>query len=543
MNGPKQTNWPFSRRKLFQAGGLLATMKTKLNLAQSPIPGKLSGASFHRGHELMARQFPKATKSIATETLIVGGGVSGLSAGHFLKKNKHSDFLILELEKETGGNARSGTTVNGKFPLGAHYITIPSRQSELTTGLLREMGVITHIDPAGRPNYDLTQIASDPQERLFIHGRWQTGLIPQLGLTKNEHADINKFLKLMSYWQDKKGRDNKKAFAIPMALSSKDPELLKLDTISFETYLKGQGLHSRPLHWYVNYCCLDDYATPSSHTSAWAGIHYFSCREKNRAVNASDSDVITWPEGNAKITNYLTQKCGEHIRDNQMCFHLEYSKNNWLAQVYDYKNKQTLKYTAKQIIFAAPQFLLAHILPTYSTNKAYKYIPWMVGNIHLKKNLPSSSVPLCWDNVIYGKDSLGYINSQHQTLKQKPNAASLTFYQPFYGNDLHSIRSDLISRTHPEWCQHIFRELTPAHPDLKNKISSIDIWLWGHGMISPQVNFLFGGGRRVNSIHPTFHFAHSELSGLSLFEEAQHRGIAAAQKALSFSKKHKHAIS
>ena len=35
-------------------------------------------------------------------TVIIGGGISGLSTGHFLKK-KGIDFVIIESNKKTGG--------------------------------------------------------------------------------------------------------------------------------------------------------------------------------------------------------------------------------------------------------------------------------------------------------------------------------------------------------------------------------------------------------------------------------------------------------
>ena len=35
-------------------------------------------------------------------TIIIGGGISGLSSAHFLKKNK-IDYILLESEKKLGG--------------------------------------------------------------------------------------------------------------------------------------------------------------------------------------------------------------------------------------------------------------------------------------------------------------------------------------------------------------------------------------------------------------------------------------------------------
>ena len=42
----------------------------------------------------------------AINTVIIGGGISGLSAGHFLKK-KGIDFVLIESQKKTGGVIRT----------------------------------------------------------------------------------------------------------------------------------------------------------------------------------------------------------------------------------------------------------------------------------------------------------------------------------------------------------------------------------------------------------------------------------------------------
>ena len=56
--------------------------------------------------------------------------------------------------------------------------------------------------------------------------------------------------------------------------------------------------------------------------------------------------------------------------------------------------------------------------------------------------------------------------------------------------------------------------------------------LLGHGMISPKNGFLFGESKRkaVQSIDDKIYFAHSDLSGISIFEEAFHQGINVVNK-------------
>ena len=52
-------------------------------------------------------------------------------------------------------------------------------------------------------------------------------------------------------------------------------------------------------------------------------------------------------------------------------------------------------------------------------------------------------------------------------------------------------------------------------------------------MIRPTTGFIFGEARaRALAVEPPLFHAHSDLSGLSLFEEAHYRGVLAAEAAM-----------
>ena len=57
---------------------------------------------------------------------------------------------------------------------------------------------------------------------------------------------------------------------------------------------------------------------------------------------------------------------------------------------------------------------------------------------------------------------------------------------------------------------------------------------WGHAMIRPSVGFLGSEQRKRLANYRTGNiwFANSDLSGISIFEEAQYRGVDAAKRAL-----------
>ena len=62
----------------------------------------------------------------------------------------------------------------------------------------------------------------------------------------------------------------------------------------------------------------------------------------------------------------------------------------------------------------------------------------------------------------------------------------------------------------------------------------LDILRLGHAMPRPTVGFLSNAARqRARAQRDGLYFAHSDVSGLALFEEAQEHGVMAADNALA----------
>lgn len=77
------------------------------------------------------------------------------------------------------------------------------------------------------------------------------------------------------------------------------------------------------------------------------------------------------------------------------------------------------------------------------------------------------------------------------------------------------------------------RELSVPHPDLPKLVQRIDIWRNGHAMARPTPGFMWGRAReRLLQPGRRLHLAHADLSGFSVFEEAQYRGVLAAERVM-----------
>ncbi|RXK87084.1 flavin monoamine oxidase family protein [Filimonas effusa] len=503
------------------------------------IPGTIVGASAKTGHLIrdgrLMQSVPVSTEQ--TDILIIGAGISGLSAARSLHRQGHTDMVILEMESHAGGNASSGSNAINAYPWGAHYVPIANTNLAEYLAFLQENEVITGYTPAGLPIYNELYLCSDPQERLYINGSWQEGLVPSLGVGAEDRQQIDRFLQQMQLFREARGNDAKEAFAIPVDASSKDPHYTRFDTITMHQWMQEQQYTSDYLRWYIDYCTRDDFGTGISEVSAWAGIHYFACR-KGKAGNAASQDVLTWPQGNGWLASRLSKDIQHCLRPHTMATRLIPGTDSVTVHYYDVTAGTLKAITAKTCIVAIPQLIAARLLPDSTDrlqllHRHYQYSPWLVANITVKDLAERSGASPSWDNVLYNSPSLGYVDATQQQLQQLKPRRVLTYYRPMLTDGTVEERKKAQQRSHEQWVNMIIDDLRIVHPDIEKQTEQIDIMLWGHAMAQPRPQLIHGGIREQlqASLYNRVHFAHTDLAGVSIFEEAFYQGIEAAQKA------------
>jgi hypothetical protein len=195
-------------------------------------------------------------------------------------------------------------------------------------------------------------------------------------------------------------------------------------------------------------------------------------------------------------------------------------------------------FRAQRVIFAAPQFMARYVVRPYRDNppphiSEFQFGSWMVANLTLKDRPKPGSVrdfPLAWDNVLYESPSLGYVVATHQRgLDRGPTV--LTYYYPLCDENARVGRSRLLDTDWRGWADVTLSDLSRAHTDIRSLVERLDVMRWGHAMIRPRVGFMWGQARReAAKPYRSIHFAHSELSGVALFEEAFDVGLRVADE-------------
>ena len=534
------------RAALGGAGLLLAPLAGLHSCApgtgRGHISGSLHGANHATGHLLRdPAHLPAPTRTEQVEVLIVGGGMAGLAARRELERQglDPAKVLLVELDEQPGGNSRAGRNGVAAYPWGAHYLPVPDVRNRALLDFLREAGVITGFEAAsGLPVYNEYHLCHDPEERLFIQGHWQTGLVPELGVPAEEKAQIARFFRLIEELRQAVGQDGRDAFRIPVQESSRDAQFRRLDDVTFAAYLDEQGFTSPYLRWYLDYSCRDDYGASAAQVSAWAGLHYFASR-KGRAHNASCSDVLTWPQGNGFLAEALRRQARSPLRPDTVAFALHDTPTGLAVDCYDVRTRQTTRVEARRVIMATPLFITERLLTTLPP-AAHRALPchrapWVVVNLTVPGLPQGPGQPLSWDNVLYGTESVGYVDAGHQRLSlSDAGARVITWYRPLFSPDPAAARRQAYQTSYDEWVRQALAELETAHPGLTPLVERADVWVWGHGMVAPTPGFLWGPARAAAARpwQQKLFLAHTDLSGVSIFEEGFYQGIRAAQEAL-----------
>ncbi|TGK07100.1 NAD(P)/FAD-dependent oxidoreductase [Leptospira semungkisensis] len=522
----------FSRKIFLSVLGLcfaLLGIGSYFRWRKKKVLGSILGPDRETGHRLrLARtDFSPQGERTKTKVLIAGAGISGLSCGYYLSKLGIQDYLILDLEKQTGGNSRYSETNSLKYPWGAHYLPQPGPESVLVRKFLEENGLVEGKDSQGNPIYPERYLCFDPEERLYYQGRWQAGLVPR----RSGEPDAQELLfrKIINHWQNRIGRDGHKAFCIPIDLSSRDPEILKLDRVSFSQYLKEQGIQSPELLWYADYCTRDDYGGNSDVISAWAGLHYFCSRLR---YEEESPPVLTWPEGNGFLLELLQKPSQGKIKTSTLVERIRKQGNRWEINAYDVNERKDIVFEAEQVVYALPSFTRKYILgEKESFLQNLEYSPWLVANLFVDELPQGKGHPPAWENVIYKSRSLGYVVSTHQDLRALRPQSVLTYYLAFAEKDTLAARRAMLPKNWENWKEEILSDLKRPHPNIEQLVSRIDIMTHAHAMIRPVPGFLWSGQReKLSQSVSGIHFAHCDLSGISIFEEALYRGFEASKK-------------
>ena len=133
--------------------------------------------------------------------------------------------------------------------------------------------------------------------------------------------------------------------------------------------------------------------------------------------------------------------------------------------------------------------------------------------------------------MIYGGTGLGYVDAMHQSLRPHAGPTVLTHYVSWGTDPSH--RRALLADRWPDRAAQVVAALAVAHPDLPDKLRRVDLTRYGHAMSVPVPGVRSSASlQALADTRGRVHFAHSDLSGYSIFEEAYTHGVNAARRVM-----------
>jgi hypothetical protein len=380
----------------------------------------------------------------------------------------------------------------------------------------------------GRTVADERHLCHSPQERLFIEGAWAEGLLPPAEPGSATAAQYRRFAQAVAQAQRLGARAARRAFAQPAHRSAWTPELAALDGQTFSAWLAHQGLNDPHLRWYLDYCCRDDYGAGLETVSAWAGIHYFASRHGFQApgegaAEPSATPSSPGPKGNAWLAQRLAAPLQGRLHTGRTVLRVEEQRQGVRLLAWDEGAQRAELWAANTVVLAVPLFIAARVLanPPDALSQAatlLQYAPWLVANVHIDAPLVDRpGAPPSWDNVVYGQRGLGYVDASHQSLRplrRRHGADGLSRTDPCRTPAAAGRRPRALARAGAAG----LARCAPRHPPTcaargPDALGPCD----GHTAPGVQRHPALAALRAARG---RVRFAHADLAGCSVFEEA-----------------------
>jgi oxygen-dependent protoporphyrinogen oxidase len=294
--------------------------------------------------------FTRPPASTRHDVVIVGGGVSGLTAAYRLQ---HHDFLLLEKEPHWGGNAYAMEYEGSAYGTGTAFLY---EDDEYAFSFAKDIG----LNPQPINSSDASIIQGE-----FVADTWGEGL-SKLPYPSSVRESFKKFKKEM--------------LAIDLEKRGKE-----LYNVPFSDFVKGYPVELK--QWWDAYGP-SNYGAESAEAAAAVGIE-----ELQSMVRESHTDDrYTWPGGlgafSKKLADILLEKYKDRMQTGATIVAVVPEKES--VQVTYMLGGELKTVEAKAVIMATPKFITRRIvegLPDKQSEAMHqiRYIPYPVVNLIFEK--------------------------------------------------------------------------------------------------------------------------------------------------------------
>ena len=278
-------------------------------------------------------------------------------------------------------------------------------------------------------------------------------------------------------------------------------------------------------------------------TSAWAGLFYFAAR-KTRA-RRGDAAPAHLARGQRVPGEPPPGRCGDRCAAAVLATAIRQEKDGTPGAGLGCRNQRApgLAGPARDLRRAACIMArrvipgLAEARPAAAFFQEFLPSAWLVANLTLRERAPRSA-PSPWPGTTCSGTARPWATWSPPTracATTAPRCGPTTTPSP--APTARGAGSACRRSAWPACVRLILEDLRPGPPGSGRPASPrLDVMRWGHAMVRPAPGFMWS---RLPGAGPEpfghIHFAHSDLCGFALFEEAQDHGLRAAEEVLAAS--------
>jgi protoporphyrinogen oxidase len=477
--------------KFVVAGSVAAGCPVDLSLlaAETPPVPSVDSEDNRICHQVRdGKVFDRPSVSARHDVVIVGGGVSGLTAAYLLGDR---DFLLLEKEPHWGGNAYLMEYQGNAYATGSAFLA----KSEQAYGFAKEIG----LEPLPINDRDSTIIKGE-----WIANTWAEGL-DKLPYPLSVREGFKKFKRDM--------------LAIDVVKRAKE-----LENVPFSDFMKGYPAEVK--QWWDNYGP-SNWGAATEDTAAALGI-----AGAQEVGGETVPEYYTWPGGLGAITKKLAEtlqpKFADRMQAGATTVAVVPDKNE--VQVTCMQGAELKTVAAKTVIMATPKFITRRIvqgLPERQSDAMHqvRYIPYVVVNLIFDKPVFNKS----YDTWCPGNTFTDFIVADW-TIRNQPGYQQkyniLTCYTPMNEEERPSLLSEAGARKKAVSVLNDFQKLFPG-----SNVDPVEVHIYrrGHPLYMSTPGLYTNVQPLVREPMDRVFFANTDSEGP---ESTTNKAIAAARRAV-----------
>lgn len=458
-----------------------------------PFRGESCATCHAKIRDAKPAELGKAVDGGSYDAIVIGAGVSGLTAAHFLKDAK---VLVLEKEDKVGGRIRRESLHAGYTPVAAVYT---NKAYGAIAALESDLGISYQKIPLQNSLFLSTG--------AYLHD-WLGAGIDQLPISEDSKA---KFKKLNAELRNLAATES---LAIPVENSKNGP--LKLyDRVAFSKYL--EDLYGPEVARMGDLFARDLFGITSGELSAFAGLLY---------LEGELEETYSAEGGLGVISEALGKELKDSVRTGAFVWSV--SQDSDAVKVSFDRGGKTYVATAKAAVFAVPAMVTRRVAADLSAPKkralgAVRYSSYAVVPMSVNRTLLSESFVL-WNASAFFTD-----------LTFPPPSAGregqvVVAYVPYGGEPG---RRRLFAASDASIKSRVLADLDRMFPGASAEVADISVIRWGHAMPVPAPDYMTKVRPVLARPECRYFFAGVDTQ-LPCLEGAVYSGYLAAQRTRRF---------